>query len=207
MLLIKALFSLLFFAISSRAAPIDGRQTSCSALQLIFLAGTNEDHGLGSVGGPLSAALTSAVSGTTTYSVPYDTSVEYGPTITAGARMTVEYITAQAARCPSQRFALGGYSKGAMVLHSMSLSSALKAKVTAIVVFGDPYRGINNNWPISSPVVNSKPRSGFTNSQNVASFCNDGDIICRGGLSVPAHLTYGEDGSTGIAAAFIQNHL
>ncbi|CAE6446964.1 unnamed protein product [Rhizoctonia solani] len=205
MLLSTALLGLLFFASSSSAAPIDERQTSCSALQLVFLAGTNEE-GLGLAGGPLSTALASAVTGTTTYSVPYDTSAEYGPTVTAGATMTVDYITAQAARCPSQRFALGGYSKGAMVVHSMSLSTTLKAKVVAVTVFGDPYRGISNSWPINSPVVNSDPRSGFINSQNVASFCNDGDIVCRGGLSVPAHLTYGEDGSTDIAAAFIKNH-
>ncbi|CUA77716.1 putative cutinase Mb2006c [Rhizoctonia solani] len=205
MLFSKAVLSLVFFAISSSASPIDERQTSCSALELVFLAGTNEE-GLGLAGGPLSTDLASAVSGTTTYSVPYDTRAEYGSTVTAGATMTVDYITAQAARCPSQRFALGGYSKGAMVIHSMNLSSALKSKVDAIVVFGDPYRGINNNWPINSPALNSNPRSGFTSSQNVASFCNSGDIVCRGGLSVPAHLTYGEDGSTDVAASFIKNH-
>ncbi|KAH7334941.1 cutinase [Rhizoctonia solani] len=205
MLLSGGLFGLLLLALSSSALPVEERQTSCSSLQLVFLAGTNEE-GLGLTGGPLSTNLTSTIPGTTTYSVPYDTRAEYGSTITAGAKMTVDYITAQAARCPNQRFALGGYSKGAMVIHSTSLSSALKAKVAAIVVFGDPYRGINNNWPINSPVLNSNPRSSFTSSQNVASFCNSGDIVCRGGLSVPAHLTYGEDGTTKIAAAFIKNH-
>ncbi|CAE6384151.1 unnamed protein product [Rhizoctonia solani] len=204
MFLSKGLAALLLFVASSNALPVEERQTSCSALQLVFLAGTNEE-GLGLAGGPLSTSLASAVSGTTTYSIPYDTSAEYGSTVTAGATLTVNYISAQAARCPNQRFALGGYSKGAMVIHSMSLSSTLKSKVAAIVVFGDPYRGINNNWPINSPVVNSAPRSGSTSSQNVASFCNSGDIVCRGGLSVPAHLTYGTDGSTDIAASFIKS--
>ncbi|QRW25500.1 cutinase [Rhizoctonia solani] len=204
MLFSKGLAALLLLATSSNALPVEERQ-ACSSLQLVFLAGTNEE-GLGLAGGPLSTTLASAVSGTTTYSVPYDTRAEYGSTVTAGAKSTVDYITAQAARCPDQRFVLGGYSKGAMVIHSTSLSSALKSKVAAIVVFGDPYRSLNNNWPINSPVVNSNPRSGFTSSQNVASFCNSGDIVCRGGLSVPAHLTYGEDGSTDIAASFIKNH-
>ncbi|CCO29333.1 Cutinase [Rhizoctonia solani AG-1 IB] len=203
MLLSKGFAALLLFVASSSALPVEERQTSCSALQLVFLAGTNEE-GLGLAGGPLSTSLAAAVRGTTTYSVPYDTRAEYGSTVTAGAKMTVDYITAQAARCPNQRFALGGYSKGAMVVHSTSLSSALKSKVAAIVVFGDPYRGINNNWPINSPVVNSTPKSGSTSSQNVASYCNSGDIVCRGGLSVPAHLTYGEDGSTDSAASFIK---
>ncbi|CUA77387.1 putative cutinase Mb2006c [Rhizoctonia solani] len=205
MLFSKSFLGLLFVVISSSAAPINERQTSCSALQLVFLAGTNEE-GLGSVGGPLSTALASAVPGTTTYSVPYDTSAEYISTVAAGATMTDDYITAQAASCPSQRFALGGYSKGAMVVHSMNLSSSLKSKVAAIVVFGDPYRDLSNSWPIDSPVLNSDPESGFTSSQNVASFCNAGDIVCHAGLSVPAHLAYGTDGSTDVAASFIKNH-
>ncbi|KAJ1306230.1 hypothetical protein OPQ81_010936 [Rhizoctonia solani] len=204
-MLLSNTFIGLLFIVSVGATPLTGRQTSCSTLQLVFLAGTNEE-GLGLAGGPLSTNLTSAVPGTTTYSVPYDTSAEYGSTVTAGATMTVNYLTAQAASCPNQRFALGGYSKGAMVIHSISLSSTMKDKIAAIVVFGDPYRGLNNNWPIKSPVVNSNPRSGFTSSQNVASFCNGGDIVCRAGLSIPDHLEYGTNGDTAVAASFIKNH-
>ncbi|CAE6471334.1 unnamed protein product [Rhizoctonia solani] len=203
----KTLIASLFLAASALAAPaeLETRQ-SCSKLQLVFLAGTNEE-GLGLAGGPLSTSLSSAVSGTTTYSVPYDTRAEYSSTIKAGATLVTNYITSQAARCPNQVFALGGYSKGAMVIHSTSLSSTLKAKVKAIVVFGDPYRRSSSAWPINSPVVNSNPRSGSTASQNVASFCNSGDLFCDGGLSVPAHLAYGTDGSTGVAATFIKNKV
>ncbi|KAJ1306032.1 hypothetical protein OPQ81_010745 [Rhizoctonia solani] len=203
----KTLIASLFLAASALAAPteIEARQ-SCSKLQLIFLAGTGEE-GLGLAGGPLSTSLQSAVSGTTVYSVPYDTRAEYSSTITAGATLVANYISAQAARCPSQVFALGGYSKGAMVIHSTSLSSTLKSKVKAIVVFGDPYRSSSNSWPITSPVVDSAPRDGSTASQNVASFCNSGDLFCAGGTSVPAHLAYGTDGSTTVAATFIKSKI
>ncbi|QRW25328.1 cutinase [Rhizoctonia solani] len=85
--------------------------------------------------------------------------------------------------------------------------STLKAKVKAIVVFGDPYRSSSSTWPINSPVVDSAPRDGSTASQNVASFCNSGDLFCDGGLSVPAHLAYGTDGSTTVAATFIKNKV
>ncbi|CAE6413733.1 unnamed protein product [Rhizoctonia solani] len=209
---VKTLIASLFLAVSALAAPTDleTRQSqSCSKLQLVFLAGTNEE-GLGLAGGPLSTSLQSAVSGTTNYSVPYDTRVEYGSTITAGATLVVNYLTAQAARCPNQVFALGGYSKGAMVIHSKSqtsLSATLKAKVKAIVVFGDPYRSSSTAWPINSPVVNSSPRNGSTAAQNVASFCNSGDLFCGGGLSIPAHLAYGTDGSTTVAATFIKTKV
>ncbi|CAE6374720.1 Cutinase OS=Monilinia fructicola GN=CUT1 PE=2 SV=1 [Rhizoctonia solani AG-1 IB] len=200
----KTLIASLLFAASALAAPaeLEARQ-SCTKAQLIFLAGTNEE-GLGLAGGPLSTSLGS---GYTTYSVPYDTRAEYSSTITAGATLVANYISAQAARCPSQVFALGGYSKGAMVIHRTTLSSTLKAKVKAIVVFGDPYRSSSSAWPINSPVVNSAPRSGSTASQNVASFCNSGDLFCAGGSSIPAHLAYGTDGSTGVAATFIKGKI
>ncbi|KAG8707833.1 hypothetical protein FRC09_001581 [Ceratobasidium sp. 395] len=191
----KTILTSLLFVVLAMAAPteLEARQTSCSALQLVFLAGTNES-GLGLAGGPLSTSLKSAVSG-----------AEYGSTIKAGATLTTNYLVAQAARCPSQLFALGGYSKGAMVVHSTSLSTALKNKVVGIVVFGDPYRSSSNTWPVTSPVVDSAPRDGSTTSQNVASFCNAGDLFCAGGSSVPAHLAYGTDGSTTVAATFLRN--
>ncbi|KAG8734155.1 hypothetical protein FRC10_011932, partial [Ceratobasidium sp. 414] len=94
-------------------AELKTRQTSCSALQLVFLAGTGES-GLGLAGGPLSTSLKSAVSGTTTYSVPYDTSDEYSTTIKAGATLTANYLATQAARCLNQLYALGEYLKGVM---------------------------------------------------------------------------------------------
>ncbi|KAF8706607.1 Cutinase, partial [Rhizoctonia solani] len=200
----KTLIASLFFAASALAAPaeLETRQ-SCSKAQLVFLAGTNEE-GLGLAGQPLSSSLGS---GFTTYSVPYDTRAEYSSTITAGATLVANYISSQAAKCPSQVFVLGGYSKGAMVIHRTSLSSTLKAKVKAIVVFGDPYRSSSSTWPINSPVVDSAPRDGSTASQNVASFCNSGDLFCDGGLSVPAHLAYGTDGSTTVAATFIKSKI
>ncbi|KAG9092901.1 hypothetical protein FRC07_011571, partial [Ceratobasidium sp. 392] len=86
-----------------------------------------------------------------------------------------------------------------------SLSTALKNKVIGIVVFGDPLRSFSNSWSITSPVINSTPRDGSTASQNVLSFCNAGDLFCDGGSSVPAHLAYGTDGSTTVAATFLKN--
>ncbi|KAG9119962.1 hypothetical protein FRC07_004764 [Ceratobasidium sp. 392] len=130
---------------------------------------------------------------------------KYVTTVQAGAKLTADYITKQAASCPSQVFVLAGYSKGAMVVHTTSLTTALKAKVVGISVFGDPYRSSSNAWPIPSPSVDSAPRDGSTASQNVASFCNSGDLFCDGGSSLPAHLAYGTDGSTTVAATFLKN--
>ncbi|KIM22364.1 carbohydrate esterase family 5 protein, partial [Serendipita vermifera MAFF 305830] len=190
-------------ALGAPAAELNVRQ-SCSSLQLVHIAGTTE-VGLGSVGTPLSSALASAVPGTTTYSITYDTSAEYSVTVAAGATTTANYLATQAAACPSQRFVLSGYSKGALVVHGTTLSSAVKAKVLAILVFGDPARNINSPWPINSPSVDLTPRDGSTTAQNVASFCNSGDVFCwPAGTSLAAHLAYPTDGSIGIAANFVK---
>ncbi|KAG8713792.1 hypothetical protein FRC09_018330 [Ceratobasidium sp. 395] len=185
------------------AAPTEltPRQASCTAQQLVFLAGTSES-GLGSVGTALAKALGSSVSA---YPVPYDTRAEYVTTVAAGARTTEAYIAKQAAACPSQRFILGGYSKGALVVHQINLSSALKSKVASVNVFGDPAlkNGGSSAWPINSPSVDLTPKDGSTSSQNIASFCNSGDIFCDPrGNSLPAHLAYSTDGSATVAATF-----
>ncbi|KDN42361.1 hypothetical protein RSAG8_06852, partial [Rhizoctonia solani AG-8 WAC10335] len=206
MILSNGLLGLLLFAGSVLT---QGLQTPCSDFQLVFLVGATETKRPGNVGGPLSKALASAAPGITTYSVPYDNGFRFKTSILKGATMTVQHIKKQAELCPNQRFVLGGYSKGAMVIHSMKLSDHIKKKIAAIVVFGDPLHNIttSRSWPIDSPVVNLNPRSGFNNSQNVASFCNRGDIT--GGKQ---HLVWFRvvsdpdvypDDSTELAAAFI----
>ncbi|KAG8767113.1 hypothetical protein FRC12_006441 [Ceratobasidium sp. 428] len=177
---------------------------ACSQTQLVFLAGTYQS-GLGDVGSALRDDLQSIMSGITAYGIPYDTSAEYDQTLTQGAAMTVKYLQDQADRCPNQQFVLGGYSKGAMVVHRVDLGPPLKDKILAVTVFGDPNRGNGLGWPIKSPNVDMDPRAGSSPGQNVASFCNNGDLYCYpGGSSVPAHLAYASNGSTKDAAKFIK---
>ncbi|KAG8823486.1 hypothetical protein FRC18_010723 [Serendipita sp. 400] len=196
-------FALVASALGAPTADLSARQ-SCSALQLVHIAGTTE-IGLGTVGTPLSTALASAVPGTTTYSITYDTSAEYVVTVAAGATTTASYLATQSALCPNQRFVLSGYSKGALVVHGTTLSSAVKAKVLAILVFGDPSRNNDSPWPINSPSVDLTPRDGSTSSQNIASFCNTGDVFCwPNGTDSAAHLAYPTDGSIDVAASFVQ---
>ncbi|CUA77052.1 hypothetical protein RSOLAG22IIIB_12514 [Rhizoctonia solani] len=210
MLSSSVLLCLLFFPIFSSAAPIVGALTPCSDLHLVFLVGANERKRPGAVGGPLSTVLQALIPGTTTYTVPYNNNYELRKSVVHGADLAVSKIARQAAHCPEQRFAIGGYSKGALVIHKMNLPDDLKAKIVAIVAFGDPaYRipVLGNAWPINSPVVNRNPRSGYIDSQNVATFCNRGDIICLRGLKATPHRIYGKDGSIAVAAAFIRDRM
>lgn len=77
----------------------------------------------------------------------------------------------------------------------MNLDNDLKSKVAGVLVFGDPLRGMSNDWPINNASVNMSPKDGNSGSQNTASFCNTGDLFCfRPGTSLPAHLAYPMDG-------------
>ncbi|KDN42375.1 hypothetical protein RSAG8_06866, partial [Rhizoctonia solani AG-8 WAC10335] len=141
---------------------------SCSAVQLVFAAGTGE-MGFGTVGAPLARALATAIPGTTAHAIPYSTIAEYMMTVQSGGSMATQYVTAQAARCPSQKFILSGYSKGALVVHYTTLNPAVKSKVVSILVFGDPLRNIGGAWPINMPKLNKSPRAG-NNGENIGSF-------------------------------------
>ncbi|GAB1523369.1 hypothetical protein RhiTH_006513 [Rhizoctonia solani] len=201
----KSLLTSLFFTTIVLSAPADltSRQSSdCSAVQLVHAAGTGE-VGLGIVGTPLASALASAIPGTTSYSVPYSTIAEYVVTVQAGASTTANYLSTQSSRCPSQKFILSGYSKGAMVVHGTELDDSVKSKIISVLVFGDPLRSIRTaTWPIDSPSVNLTPKDGKAGTQNVASFCNDGDMFCDPPGTLIPHLMYPMDGSIEAAAKF-----
>ncbi|KAG8816274.1 hypothetical protein FRC18_001089 [Serendipita sp. 400] len=115
---------------------LEARQ-GCSPLKLVHVAGTTE-IGLGIVGTPLSVALASAVPGTTTHSITYDTTAEYVVTVAAGAAITASYLSTQSALCPNTRFVLSGYSKGALVLHSTCITAHI-LPLNFLIVVGRHY--------------------------------------------------------------------
>jgi cutinase len=71
------------------------------------------------------------------------------------------------------------------------LPTALKSKVIAAAVFGDPYRTLNQPFPVDDA------------SADVIKFCNLGDPVCQNGANVIAHLAYATDGSVTKASTFI----
>lgn len=53
----------------------------------------------------------------------------------------VRRLTTQSSSCPSQTFALVGYSQGASIMHKAAekLPQSVLAKIKSVVMFGDPY--------------------------------------------------------------------
>ncbi|KAF8598838.1 alpha/beta-hydrolase [Ceratobasidium sp. AG-I] len=204
-------------ALSALGSPVElEARTNCSALHHVYLAGT-WGAACDTTGQALIKDLESAVPSITTHCVEYFTAPEVVGTVAQGVLMTTQYLNEQAARCPKQCFVLSGYSKGALVVHDLvTIDDKIKSKMFAILVFGDPHRKRNlfpdALWPIKSPKVNMKPRSGYKKPQNVASFCNSGDTLCEQGVeitdpNIDAHTSYDTDGSTGYAAKFVSKKL
>ncbi|CCI48105.1 unnamed protein product [Albugo candida] len=150
---------------------------ACPPLELIFARGTGELQGFGLVGTPLLSALRRYVPGTDGYSVVYPATSNFITSAAIGSANAVRHLTTRAAECPGTKFALSGYSQGAMVVHGMRLDATLKDKVIGIAVFGDPYRRIAAQWPVDA-------------KSKIVAYCAFGDPVCQNGAIVAAHLTY-----------------
>ncbi|KAM3074979.1 hypothetical protein ACMFMG_007558 [Clarireedia jacksonii] len=166
---------------------------ACKPVIVIFARGTNEDGNVGSrVGPPLFTQLRSKL-GTSKVTVQ---GVDYSANVlgylaggdSAGSSTMASLINSASTKCPSAKLVLGGYSQGAQLVHNAAetLSSAVTAKVAAVVVFGDPDRG---------------QAVGTVSTSKVDSFCHDQDIICTGSGGFTTHLTYDVDAPA--AASFI----
>ncbi|KIY71011.1 carbohydrate esterase family 5 protein [Cylindrobasidium torrendii FP15055 ss-10] len=181
------------------ASPVVERQ-DCVSVLLVHAAGTFEE-GIGQVGGPLSEALgNSSLSSFAGQALNYSTIQEYNTTLIEGANTLAALLTSQLEACPEQKFILGGYSKGVMVIHLTNLTEAAQSAVCGIAGFGDPYAedGVNGDLGLAN-------RFPIDNANSVIVKCNDGDPICHAGATggEAAHTAYGHDGSTDDAAAFL----
>jgi cutinase len=88
---------------------------------------------------------------------------------------------------------VSGYSQGGQLLHNSAkiLGSSVMARVSAVVIFGDPDDG--------QAVQGIDP-------SKVLVICHAGDNICQGGdLILLPHLTYAQNANQ--AASFVAGHL
>lgn len=143
--------------------------SGCPPLYLIFARGTTELQGtFGIVGRPLCSGLQQQVPGTQCYDTVYSSDAEYMVSPTTGANTASQYMAGISSRCPNTKIVLGGYSKGAMVVHRIQGKNIVGA-----VTFGDPLKA-----------------QAVPTTQNWKTFCHMGDPICVNGFNMMAHLTY-----------------
>ncbi|KAH6910699.1 cutinase [Coprinopsis sp. MPI-PUGE-AT-0042] len=157
----------------SLAAPVEeleSRQAGCSSVFVYFARGTNETPTLGTQIGPqLRDALAGRVGGLSFVGISYPANVAgyLAGGDAGGAKTMADAVASTAARCPSAKIFLSGYSQGAQVAHKAArqLSAANQNRVTGHVSFGDPYR----DTALPGALQNRR-----------RTFCNDGDQICNG---------------------------
>ena len=92
------------------------------------------------VGDPLMGNLTALIPGARGYPVQYPASVNMEKDNTKGSLDIINRLVKQTSACPSQKFALVGYSQGAVVvrLAAAEIPVEIIPKILAVVVYGDP---------------------------------------------------------------------
>lgn len=182
---------------------------ACNDVEVVFARGTTEEPGIGRVGQAFVDDLRGRVRNRTigVYPVNYPASLDF-LAAADGANDASAFIQRVAVRCPATRLVLGGYSQGAAIIDVLAsvpfpiigftnpLPMDVTNKVAALAVFGNPAGKIG--LPLtSSPFYGSK----------AIDLCNVGDPVCSSGNDVPAHRSYGPDGQTARAAAFVAARL
>lgn len=100
-------------------------------------------------------------------------------------------------KCPDASVVAGGYSQGTAVMAGSlgELDDEVKEQVKGVVLFGYTKNQQNREQIPDYPVDRTKI------------FCNTGDAVCRGSLSVlPAHFQYGQD-ARGDAPEFLISQI
>lgn len=184
-------------------APIDIASASadpCPDIGVVFARGTNEPPGVGVVGQAFVDSLTQQVRGRSvaTYPVDYPATDDYVNSSRDGANNADAQIQQTVASCPNTKLVLGGYSQGAAVIDTstMTMPPRVADHVAAVAVFGNPSSNFarslgGGTLPAISPLYRSK----------TIDLCVPNDPICSEGTNMVAHVMY-VPGMTNDAAAF-----
>jgi cutinase len=193
---------------ASQSAPT-ANAMGCNDIEVVFARGTGELPGLGRVGDAFVDDLRARVGNRSVgaYGVNYPASYDF-LTVADGANDASAYIQNMINTCPDTKLVLGGYSQGAGVIDIITsvpfpaigftnpLPPDVPNRVAGLAVFGNPTAKLG--LPLtSSPVYGTR----------AIDLCNTGDPVCSDGNNVPAHRSYGPDGLTNQAAAFVANLL
>jgi cutinase len=181
----------------------------CNDIQVVFARGTDEPPGIGRVGQTFVDSLRGKIGNRSmgVYAVNYPATYDF-LAAADGANDASAFIQDVVNTCPDTRLVLGGYSQGAAIIDVITsvpfpaigfnnpLPPNVPDHVAALAVFGNPTAKVG--LPLtSSPVYGGK----------AIDLCNAGDPICSDGNNVPAHRSYGPDGTASQAAAFVARLL
>jgi cutinase len=134
------------------------------------------------------------------YPVQYPASSDFKKDLSIGREDIINRLRKQAAACPNQKFALVGYSAGAMVVHKAvaAMPAELIPNILAILVYGSPTMACPEDYG----------RIPDTLLGRIQESCSKGDNTCdKTGRCHDRHMDYTKQvwisrGAKFIAAAF-----
>lgn len=195
--------------IASPLATPPANAVVCNDIEVVFARGTLEPPGIGRVGEAFVNELRNRVGNRSigVYAVNYPATYDF-LAAADGANDASAHIQNVVNSCPNTRLVLGGYSQGAAIIDVITavpfpvigftnpLPPGVSNRVAALVVFGNPSTRLG--LPLTTSLVYGS---------RAIDLCNPGDPVCSNGDNVPAHRSYGPDGSAGRAAAFAASLL
>ncbi|KAF1811183.1 alpha/beta-hydrolase [Eremomyces bilateralis CBS 781.70] len=190
----------------SAAATVVGQAAPCSPLEMIYAKATGESGQYGIiVGNTLVRQVLQLVPSATGYSVPYPADFsDRSPEL--GVQTLLQHLQTQVTACPDQKFALSGYSQGAVVLHraAVDFTPEIFERVVAAVTFGDGGQQATAANPIYDSPVGPIPKWPEQMEGKYKFNCVQGDLTCTpGGSSTLAHLRYNSGSYISDSAKFV----
>ncbi|KAI0993453.1 hypothetical protein K3495_g14731 [Podosphaera aphanis] len=161
----------------------NGLNGPCKAVTIIYARGTAEPGNVGDEGSPGPAwfaemrnsmgEMNLAIQGVNYSGDLFGYFLGGDP---VGSKRLLSTTKKAARQCPDTKIILGGYSQGAQLVHNAATRlKSLSKRISAVVLFGDPFVNLTFSRIPPSKVLN---------------ICHLEDIICRGFGDVSAHFTY-----------------
>jgi cutinase len=210
-----------FSALASSPAGIPiAAAAGCPDVEVVFARGTTEPPGVGGIGQAFVDSLQTQLAPKSmwTYAVNYPASTDF-PTAAAGVIDASSRVREMAAKCPSTKLVLGGYSQGAAVIGYVTAAEVppgfslppgitgpmppeIADHVAAVVLFGEPSSRFLNR--IEAPPINIGP---LYAAKTIEQCIFDDPVCTNDGGNIGAHMQYVSNGMVDEAAVNVAQRV
>jgi cutinase len=187
---------------------------------VVFARGTTEPPGVGGIGQAFVDSLQAQLAPKSmwTYAVNYPASTDF-PTAAQGVIDASARVREMAAKCPSTKLVLGGYSQGAAVVGYVTAAEIppgfvlppgitgpmppeVAEHVAAVVLFGEPSSRFLNR--IDAPPINIGP---LYAAKTIEQCIFDDPVCTNDGGNIGAHMQYVSNGMVDQAAVNVAQRV
>ncbi len=187
---------------------------------MVFARGTTEPPGVGGIGQAFVDSLQAQLAPKSmwTYAVNYPASTDF-PTAAQGVIDASARVREMAAKCPSTKLVLGGYSQGAAVVGYVTAAEIppgfvlppgitgpmppeVAEHVAAVVLFGEPSSRFLNR--IDAPPINVGP---LYAAKTIEQCIFDDPVCTNDGGNIGAHMQYVSNGMVDQAAVNVAQRV